>query len=53
MSSSFLVSPDYSKYFLIFYFSFEDTIVGILLQKNINNMEQPIAFMRKNLRDLN
>jgi hypothetical protein len=47
-----LVSLDYSKDFMIFSFSSEDTIVRVLLQKNNSNMEQPIAFMSKNLRDL-
>jgi len=46
-----LVSPDYSKDFHIFSFASKDTIVGVLLQKNDQNMEQPIAFMSKALRD--
>jgi hypothetical protein len=46
-----LVSPDYSKDFHIFSFASKDTIVGVLLQKNDQNMEQPIAFMSKELRD--
>jgi len=51
MSSPILVSLDYSKDFLIFYFSSEDTFIGVLLQKNGNNMEQPIFFRSKKLRD--
>lgn len=46
-----LVSPDFSKDFLIFSFTSEHTIVGVLLQKNQEGNEQPIAFYRKNLRD--
>jgi hypothetical protein len=39
-----LISPDYSKYFMIFYFSLEHTIAGVLLQKNDHNLEHPISF---------
>jgi hypothetical protein len=46
-----LVSPDYSKYFIIFFFAYENIIAAILLQKNDENHEKPIAFFRKNLRD--
>jgi hypothetical protein len=45
-----LVSPNFSKDFIIFYFSSKDTIKGVLLQKNDQGDEQLIAFMRKNLR---
>jgi hypothetical protein len=51
MSAQVLVSPDYSRYFLIFPFASEYTIARVLLQKNSNGMEQPIVFMSKNLRD--
>lgn len=44
-----LMSPDYLKKFLIFSFAFEDTIGGLLLQKNNEGYEQPIAFMSKSL----
>jgi hypothetical protein len=47
-----LVSPDYSRDFIIFSFASQDTIVGVLLQKNKDDYEQPIAFMRKTLRDV-
>jgi hypothetical protein len=47
-----LVSSDYSWDFIIFSFASEDTIVGVLLQKNKYDCEQPIAFMRKTLRDV-
>jgi hypothetical protein len=32
--SPMLISPNYSKYFQIFSFTSEDTIAGVLLQKN-------------------
>jgi hypothetical protein len=46
-----LVSPDYSKDFLIFSFSSEYTIAAVLLQKNDEGFEQPIFFFSKSLRD--
>ena len=46
-----LVSPDFSKYFLTFSFASQDTIVVVLLQKNADGLEQPIAFFSKTLRD--
>jgi hypothetical protein len=46
-----LISPDYSKDFLIFSFAFCDTIAVVLLQKNDQGREQPIAFYNKALRD--
>jgi hypothetical protein len=46
-----LVSPDYSKDFLIFSFSSFDTVATILLQKNVEGLEQPIAFFSRALRD--
>jgi hypothetical protein len=42
-----LISPDYSKDFLIFSFASEETIVVVLLQKNEEGYEQPISFFRK------
>jgi hypothetical protein len=45
------VSPNFTKYFIIFSFSSNDTIAGVLLQKNDEGDEKPIAFMRKVLRD--
>jgi hypothetical protein len=44
-----LASPDYAKYFFIFSFASEETIVVVLLQKNGEGHEQPIAFFRKSL----
>jgi len=39
-----LASPDFSKDFLIFSFSSEHIVAGVLLQKNHERHEQPIAF---------
>ena len=46
-----LINPNYSKDFQIFSFSSEDTIAGVLLQKNEEGQEQPIAFMSKALQN--
>ena len=46
-----LACLDYSKEFLVYSYASEDTIAGVLLQKNDEKHEQPIAFMSKNLRD--
>ena len=46
-----LVSPGFSKYFLTFSFASQDTIVVVLLQKNDEGLEQPIAFFSNTLRD--
>jgi ribonuclease HI len=46
-----LVSPDYSKDFMIFSFASFDTGAAVLLQKNDQGQEQPIAFFSKALRD--
>ena len=46
-----LVILDFSKDFLTFSFASQDTIVVVLLQKNADGLEQPIAFFRKTLRD--
>ena len=46
-----LMDPDYTKYFAIFSFALEDTIAVVLLQKNSDNLEQPISFFSKTLRD--
>ena len=47
--SPILISPYYSKEFQIFSFASEDTIAGVLLQKNKEEHEQPIAFMSRAL----
>ena len=46
-----LISPNFNKEFMIFSFASEHTIAGILLQKNEKNLEQPISFYNKALRD--
>ena len=46
-----LVSPYFTKYFLVFSYASEHTIAAVLLQKNDENMEQHIAFFSKMLRD--
>jgi hypothetical protein len=46
-----LVSPNYSKDFLIFSFASCDTVAAVLLQKNDQGQEQPISFFSKALRD--
>jgi hypothetical protein len=46
-----LISPNYSKDFLVFSFASFDTIEAVLLQKNEEGREQPIAFFSKALRD--
>ena len=45
-ASDGLVSHDYSNPFQIFNFEYANTIAGFLLQKNDQNEECPIAFMR-------
>jgi hypothetical protein len=42
-----LAIPDYTKYFFIFSFASEETIVVVLMQKNEEGHEQPIAFFQK------
>jgi hypothetical protein len=46
-----LISPDYSKDFLIFSFASFDTVAVVLLQKNVEGLEQPISFFSRALRD--
>jgi hypothetical protein len=46
-----LISPNYSKDFLIFSFTSFDTVAAVLLQKNEEGREQPISLFRKALRD--
>ena len=46
-----LVSPNFAKEFMIFPFSSEHTIAGVLLQKNEKNEEKPISSYIKTLRD--
>ena len=46
-----LVSPDFSKDFLTFSFTSQDTIAVVLLQKNTEGPKQPIDLFSKTLRD--
>ena len=46
-----LISPDFTKDFLIFSFASKHTVAVVLLQKNPEGQEQPIAFFNKALRD--
>jgi hypothetical protein len=43
---------DYTKYFSTFSFASEETIIVVLLQKNEEGHEQPIAFFSRALRDV-
>ena len=47
-----LINPDYSRDFIIFSFASQDTITGILLQKDIDDYECLVDFIIKVLRDL-
>jgi hypothetical protein len=49
--SPVMISPDYLHDFIIFSFSSQDTIAGVLLQKDVGDHEHSITFMRKFLRD--
>lgn len=44
-----LISPDFSKEFLVFTFALENTIVGVLLQKGQQGIKQPISFFSRTL----
>ena len=46
-----LISPNFDKDFEIYSFASEHTIAHVLLQKNEEGFEQPIAFYSKTLRD--
>ena len=43
--------PDYTKPFMIFSFVAPHTVAGVLLQKNEDGYEQPIAFFSQVLYD--
>jgi hypothetical protein len=51
MEAPTLISPDYSKEFHIFSFASEDTLAAVLLQKDEEGSEHPVAFFSKTLRD--
>jgi hypothetical protein len=46
-----LISPDYSKEFLIFSFASFNTVATVLFQKNAEGLEKPISFFSRSLRD--
>jgi hypothetical protein len=46
-----LISPNYSKYFMIFSFASFYTVKTVFLQNNDEGFEQPIAFFSRELRD--
>jgi hypothetical protein len=46
-----LINPDFTKDFYLSSFASEHTIAAVLLQKNNEGYEQPIAFFNKCLRD--
>eukprot|EP00253_Pinus_taeda_P007413 PITA_07413 len=46
-----LTSPQFDRDFIIFSFAFEHTIAAVLLQKDDQGNEKPIAFFSKALRD--
>jgi len=49
--ASVLASPNSAKDFMFFSFASEHTIVGVLLQKDERNFENPIAYFSRTLRD--
>jgi hypothetical protein len=51
MESSIMISLDYNKSFYIFSFASYDTVATVLLQKDDDNMDHPVAFFSKTLRD--
>jgi hypothetical protein len=42
-----LISPDYTKDFMIFSFASFDTVVAVLLQKNVEGLERPIFIFKQ------
>jgi hypothetical protein len=46
-----LINPDYSRHFIIFSFASQDTIAGVLMQKDADNYEHAMDFMSKVLGD--
>jgi hypothetical protein len=49
--SPILANPDFTKDFILFSFTLEHTIVDVLLQKDDQNFEKPIAYFSRTLRD--
>jgi hypothetical protein len=46
-----LANPNFAKYFILFSFASEHTIVGVLLQKDEHKFERHIAYYGRTLRD--
>lgn len=46
-----MVSPNFGNHFILYCFASEDTIVGMLIQKNQKVKDLPVSFMRKELHD--
>ena len=46
-----MASPNFNNHFIIYSFSFEDTIASILTQKNQKGEDLPISFMIKEIHD--
>jgi hypothetical protein len=51
IESPTLISPDYTKNFYIFSFASYDTVATVLLQKDDEGLDHPVAFFSKSLRD--
>jgi hypothetical protein len=51
MESTTLISLDYTNNFYIFFFASYDTVVAVLLQKDDESIDHPVAFFSKTLRD--
>jgi hypothetical protein len=51
LEAPLLVNPNFAKDFILFSFSSEHAIAGVLLQKDEHNFERPIAYYKKTLRD--
>ena len=51
MGAPTLFSAGYTKDFYIFSFASYDIVVAVLLQKNDEGLDHPIAFFNKTLRD--
>ena len=49
-STPILISPDYSQDFILFSFASDHTMVAVLMQK-IDQLEKPIAFFSRTIRD--
>ena len=52
MEAPTLINPYYTKEFYIFSFASYDTLAAVLLQKNDEGVEHPVAFFKKTLRDV-